>query len=73
MFLFDGLKKEINKVIILVLKVEFFIKYLFFYLNFYKVLLKGIEFLLQTQIFQSLYLGNLMVETFDISNLGYLI
>ena len=34
---------------------------------------KGIEFLPQTQIFLSLYLGNLMVETLDISNLGYLI
>ena len=32
---------------------------------------KGVKFLLQIQIFESLYLGNLMVETFDI--LDYLI
>ena len=34
---------------------------------------KGFEFLTQTQIFLCLYLYNLMVETFDISNLDYLI
>jgi len=34
---------------------------------------KGIEFLPQTQIFKSLYLGNQMVENLDILNLGYLI
>jgi len=34
---------------------------------------KGVKFLLQIQIFESLYLGNLMVETFDILNLDYLI
>ena len=33
----------------------------------------GIEFLTQTQIFLSLYLYNLIVLTFDISNLHYLI
>ena len=34
---------------------------------------KGIEFLPQTQIFLSQYLSNLMVQTFDISNLDYFI
>ena len=34
---------------------------------------KGVEFLLQIKIFESLYLGNLMVETFNILNLDYLI
>ena len=34
---------------------------------------KGVKFLLQIQIFESLYLGNLMVETFDILNLDKLI
>ena len=34
---------------------------------------KGIEFLTQTQILLYLYLYNLMLETFDISNLDYLI
>jgi len=36
-------------------------------------LFKGIEFLPQTKIFWFQYLRNLMVQTFDISNLGYFI
>ena len=34
---------------------------------------KGIEFLPQTQFFWSQYLCNLIVQTFDISNLDYFI
>ena len=34
---------------------------------------KGTEFLPQTQIFSFQYLCNLMLQTFDISNLDYLI
>ena len=34
---------------------------------------KGIEFLPQTKIFWFQYLCNLMVQTFDISNLDYFI
>ena len=36
-----------------------------------KFLAKGIESLQQTQIFQSLYLSNLMVYILNISNLDY--
>ena len=36
-------------------------------------LMKGKESLQQTQIFLSLYLFNLTVQTFDISNLDYFI
>ena len=35
--------------------------------------MKGIEFLSQTKIFWFQYLCNLMVQTFDISNLNYFI
>ena len=42
-------------------------------INLNQEIVKGIESLPQTQIFKPLYLGNLMVETFDISNLDYLI
>ena len=47
--------------------------YSLFILNVKAHIPKGIEFLPQTQIFSSLYLGNLMMETLDISILGYLI
>jgi len=47
--------------------------WIFFYLNGLLQSPKGIEFLPQTKIFWFQYLCNLMVQTFDISNLDYFI